>query len=643
MRSQPLPGFALFLSLALAAFSQESPLAQDDRFRIALPEPPQSKVVETAAVSLPKVSSSIAVIKGPDANSLGARFMTDELRRIPGLEVQRLSSTESAVSARGYNDDSSASQGILCLVDGRPVNQDFFGAVLWDAIPLLLHEVDQIEVLRGPGSFVHGDSAMHGLVSFRTKSPLEYFKGAETADEHLLLQSGYGSYRSTLGGLTYVRRQGGAAIKASVARDDIDEFEPRGENASDKSFAEVRGEARWENPKVTLDVAAGFSDMKYQVLIPPFAGLPEATFFNDGRESYLNADLGWEDFRLHASWTRLRTLAEPDRIYTPFTLHLDMIDGELRYTPAALFDHKLALGTGVSGSVSDTEDMDISMGRQQVIQKWIFLQDEFEPVTGLRITGGVRWDHHSKTGVQPSPRVAAVWEAAKDHFIRASAGYGYRNPSLRELWFDMPVLGGLARLLGNEDLEPERLRSYEASYRAQPDPSLRGAVTVYYNIVDDLISFGAVAPGTFAPENLLDEDAYGAEAEVEKQAASWLWTFANYSYTKRRDYDTHDRRPDAPRHTANAGLRATFEDPAITAALWVTFFDEVRFRDPRTGAILGDVDDYTLLSGRVSYGLPVKGLTAYVQAFNMLDDDHRQHPQGDKYGAIFLGGLEAAW
>ena len=172
-----------------------------------LKPPPVDPITIRRPQPFPWAAATFTGLDGDDVRDFGGRFFTDSLRRVPGLEVQRVSSTESNVSARSYNDDSSASQGILGLLDGRQVYNDFFGGVFWDAIPMTLDEIKAIEVIRGPGSFLHGPNAMHGLVNFITKSPLDYAEGT-TAGHEVFLSVAGGSHRANVESLTFVKREG---------------------------------------------------------------------------------------------------------------------------------------------------------------------------------------------------------------------------------------------------------------------------------------------------------------------------------------------------------------------------------------------------------------------------------------------------
>ncbi len=589
---------------------------------------------------------------GDDLPTLGVRFLSDTLRLAPGLEVQRMSSTESGVSVRGYNDDSSASQGILGLLDGRQVYNEFFGGVVWEMLPVTLEDIEQVEVLRGPGSFLHGPNAMHGLVAIRTRSPLQY------KDEEVRTWSSYGSYRSSTAGALYVRREPTMGFKGKVVWDDLSGFDPRDRNAKDKSFLELRYETLLGGSQDhRLDITGGASQQKVNILIPSFGGLPAAQFANDTLEGFVRVNHTYQELKTQVSWTRFESVSLPDQIFAPFEVILDTLDADMQFSKRFFESHTVTVGTGHRVAAFETEDLDVSEGRHDTGLSWAFVQDEIEIQKELWLTLGFRVDRHSVTGSNVSPRLAAVWKFAaggedrgkdedRGHYLRASAGSGFRNPSLRELWFNMPV--GPATIRGNKDLEAEQMRSFELGYWGQPRGDFRMRANVYYNLVDRLVNFlqdPAAPPGTFRPQNDDKEDAYGAELELEQQFRDDLHGFANYSYGIRRDRDTHRRNPAAPRHKANAGLRKTFNEERITAVLWATFFDDVEFVDPAGGGAIGAVDAYTLLNARISWRPPLGDGRSHVflQAFNLLDHDHREHPEGDSYGLILMGGVELVW
>ncbi len=649
-------GKTVVLGLVLAAAGTALSEAQEDS---RLKDPPEDRISIRRPQPFPWATATMTVLDHDDVQDFGGRFFTDSLRRVPGLEVQRVSSTESNVSARSYNDDSSSSQGILGLLDGRQVYNEFFGGVFWETLPVTLDDIERVDVIRGPGSFLYGPNAMHGVINIQTKSPLKYADDKLVLEEELSISGSYGSYRSSTQSITYVRRESAFGFKGKVVRDDIDEFQPAGRNAKDKTFLDLRYEMLLgADPNHRLDVGLGASRQKFNVLIPTFGSppfqVPAAEFATEGREEFLRVlyTIGslksWGLLRVNATFTHFDASSVPSGVYAPFSVVLDSSDLDVQYSHEIIPRNLVTAGAGVRSASFDTDDQDVSNGRHGTALGWVFLQDEITLHPALRLTLGARLDHHSVTGNAVSPRLAAVWRLQEKeeggHYLRASAGYGFRNPSLRELWFNMPVPSAGGAVLGNKQLDPEQMRAFELGYWAQPIPKLRYTANAYYNLVDRLVQFLQEAPGTpvFRPFNVDNDEAFGGELEIEVQATRWLYGFANYSYEIRRNRDTGVRNPSGPRHKGTLGARITPLD-GLTGCLWATGFDDVEFVNP-DGSFIGSTDGYILLNARIAYKPFEKNESlVFVQAFNLLDHDHREHPQGDRYGMLFLAGVEARW
>ena len=264
-------------------------------------------------------------------------------------------------------------------------------------------------------------------------------------------------------------------------------------------------------------------------------------------------------------WTRFDATSRPDLVFRPFALDLDTVDIDLQYSvdlgdlgnqeaPTAdrgRGSHTLTMGSGYRHATFKTENEDVANGHHSTNLAWAFVQDDFKLGDDVFVTAGVRLDWHSISGTNVSPRIAGVWrfDEVKDHddnvvreqYLRASVGFGFRNPSLRELWFDMPV--GPGTILGNTDLEAEKMRSFELGYYGSlpigNDDRVKAGVNLYYNLIDDLIVFQPVPPSDAQPFNQSDEEVYGFEVEVDYLFSDWVSGFANYSYGDRRDRGTN--------------------------------------------------------------------------------------------------------
>jgi len=72
------------------------------------------------------------------------------LRLASNLEVAQIDSHQWAISARGFN--STTSNKLLVLIDGRTVYTPLYAGVFWDVQDTLLEDIDRIEVISGPGA-----------------------------------------------------------------------------------------------------------------------------------------------------------------------------------------------------------------------------------------------------------------------------------------------------------------------------------------------------------------------------------------------------------------------------------------------------------------------------------------------------------
>ncbi|MCA9752569.1 MAG: Plug domain-containing protein, partial [Gemmatimonadetes bacterium] len=101
------------------------------------------------------------VLTSDDITRLGASSIAEALRAVPGIQANRVNSTEWAISARGFN--GVWSNKLLVMVDGRTVFSPMMSQVFWDSLELPLDQVDRIEVIRGPGGAMWGANAVNGV------------------------------------------------------------------------------------------------------------------------------------------------------------------------------------------------------------------------------------------------------------------------------------------------------------------------------------------------------------------------------------------------------------------------------------------------------------------------------------------------
>jgi len=676
---------AMFLLTASPLRSQEKRAPAQDPLEsgisplgdLTLPPQPATSSPSGTPTILSRASATVSVLNGEDLRSLGVRSFMDALRIVPGMEIQKISSTESSASLRSYTAGAASSQGVHGEINGRTVYNDFFGGVFWENLPVTLDDIKSIEVVRGPGSFLYGPNAMHGVINIQTRTPLDYFPDSKAAPHQIFARVEGGTYDSNSESLIFVHGDSNTAVKVKAAHDDIDDFET-GADTRNKSMVQLEWETRLA-PDQRLYLAAGATRQQFGTLIPttPTAvvTIPPATFDTHSNEYFAQGiyivGSDPDQLKIQTDWSRFDASGVPDAVYSPFSLLLDSVDLDVQYRFSPLHRHTVTSGTGVRYATFNSNDLDVTMGQHATWQTWIFLQDEVELVEErLFLTAGARLDQHSTAGTTIAPRAALVWQFAGDgkntkgqpekkvredegldQSIRLTAGSGFQNPSLRDLWFDMPVNFGpvSGTIGGNRDLKPQELKSFEIGYWGRPNSRLQLEASTYYNRGDRLTQFQQLPSGQFARENVGHEDAYGVETNLEFQVTPEIYAFGNYAYEIRRDRDHgYERIPGGPKNKASAGVRLLppAQKSALGAMLWATFFDESEFRDkPGPTSVLTGVPAYTLLNLRVWYPFKVGSGDGrvYLQGFNLLDHVHKEHPDGDAYGLIGSAGIEIAW
>ena len=128
----------------------------------------QVSSVGRKAQELSKAPAAVFVLTAEDIRRSGATSIPEALQWVPGLTVSRLDGRSWSVSARGGS--RLYANEILVMIDGRSLYKPLFSGVIWDTIDVPLEDIEQIEVVRGPGAVMWGPNAVNGVINIITKS-----------------------------------------------------------------------------------------------------------------------------------------------------------------------------------------------------------------------------------------------------------------------------------------------------------------------------------------------------------------------------------------------------------------------------------------------------------------------------------------
>ena len=643
-------------------------------------------VVVTASRSeqqLRYAPATMTVVTDTTIDDVPVQTVADILRHVPGVNVSQTSARDVNVTPRAAT--GTLSDSLLVLLDGRSIYQDFFGAVLWDFVPIELSEVKQVEVIRGPASAVWGANAMNGVVNIISKTPREMagtnlgirfgqFDRTPQGSEydggglfsidvtHAAATSDRFAYKVSAGFLAqeaFLRPTGAIPGNGTLYPDFTNEgtAQPRLDARVDYDLADKSGgivlaggitgtRGMFHSGLGPLDVQRG-STFKYGRIAYTKGKFKVRGFVNalDGevRAALLKTDRG-DVFE--SSFEDQAYDVEVSNLHVVRTRHVVSYGGNYRYTN---FDLSIApLGTHRNEGGAYVQDE-------------IILSERYRWIVGARLDG---FDVLKKAVV--SPRTTLLVKPRPEQTIRLSFNRAFRAPSFvnsyLETSFQTPVeLPGVGTYqvpvvaVGNELLREEALTAYEAAYSASFKRFTAGAA-VYVNRVKNAIQFtqtesytsSAPPPGWPLPPSVLDaliaqgrglpsRFSYlnferitdrGLELAGEVRVMPAVSVFANYSWQDQpvaRGVDIGELNL-PPRHRFNAGANAA--RGRYFGSLSGSFVDSAYWQDVLP-AYTGTTAAYTVIDG--SFGVrSADGLmTVTARSTNLLNKRVQQHAFGD--------------
>ncbi|MFN3477293.1 MAG: TonB-dependent receptor plug domain-containing protein, partial [Candidatus Methylomirabilales bacterium] len=563
--------------------------------------------------------SAIMVITTEEIRQSGATTIPDLLRSVPGVDVARTTASDVNVTARGLN--GFTANRMQLLIDGRLVSEELTGTLPWHQLPISLEEIERIEIVKSPASALYGDRAFGGIVHIITKSP-EALKG-------ISLSATGGDSGTALGSLIYADVVGKLRYKVSIGYDRTNQFpNPLTGISSDQEGREnflghfLISYQLGERSEVSL--SGGIN--RFQVRDTPFE---VSRSLGEGGLGFVKVNYRLAGFRAQYVFHRLDSQARGS----------DPIGGStLADSHQIELQHSVDVGernilTGGMSYRLNTFDSTVLLGVHRAQHLFgLFLQDEYSPFDNLTATVGVRIDTHPEAGLTVSPRGSLVYTPWDHHTFRASIGSAFRNPTifenflLAELPTGLPPPGpATARIEGNRDLEPEELVSFELGYQALLFKRFKARLDLFYSRFVRSIELEPVNPLGPPVLSFVDRDGgriLGGEVGLEVLIAEGVRGFGNYSYQDRNGADPGVLGM-VPRHKANLGFHLSLKN-GFSANLLLHYVGESHGASGRLGA-------YMLVNPRLAQRFKVLGheVEAALQAFNLLNDVHRELPGGD--------------
>jgi len=569
-------------------FSEEDDLV--DEFAMLA----EDAMVELAARHRQEIGmspSAITVITREDIEASGATTIPDLLRMVPGMDVVIASRFFTSISARLYW--TYENNLYLVLVDGREANVELAGQATWEFQPFSMQDVERIEIIRGPGSSLYGANAVAGVVSITTRAVPD-----KTAGYVHLLGGQYGTMIATAQAST---QMGGLGLSISGGADLARKFVDPAVTTKDVLKFRAVGEYRWaDSNRLMLDVGLARGSGPFSTSV---GSLNTRNDMRMARLAYdsknLRGQLYWTnivtDFNLNVplefGGVRLANLV-------PATVGGHTVDAEVQWTLPTFWEPLLII-TGGGGRISYLQSDDMLDGETYAdisspdyhelgITHWqfrasAFVHGELAPTEWITATLGARFDYNTVTDMFLSPRLAAVFKPVEGQFIRLGVARAFRKPAFLETHAhlqarcppDSPLAGPacenfqefMSRSMGNDQLDNEKLTSFELGYLGQfLGNRLSVAMDLYFNMYADVIeAVSDVATddqglpdldaSTLKYEHVTDWHIFGSEITVRYNLAKHTAVMLSWSHREMIDGESGDWIDKVPKNMITLGGR----------------------------------------------------------------------------------------
>ena len=617
------------------------------------------EAVTTSATGKPQRASEapvpLEIVSAEDIKRTGANNIPDAIQFSLGVDVVRFSTEGAEVGVRGFY--SPFNSRLLVLLNGRQVYSDHFGMTFWNAIPVQMAEIRQIEIVRGPNTALFGFNAATGVINIVTYDP-----NYEPVNE---VRAIYGSQNTKEISAVFSSKlgdKGGISISGSYLEGDV--FDTDGPELFPDIEPNTTAFAARANyqiaPNTVIDGEItysqtdrlGFSAVIAAQSFPVETFSLKGGFVNDGSFGLLKGQVYYNQLSHDPNSPGLALLEFSN----------DIVVAQLEDLFKIGTDHSVRLfaeyrnnSTNADSPVNPfNDDVSTSFNSFAFAGMWDWqISPTLNLVTSLRydtvnferqgpiVPGfGLENDDFDRNIDEITYNAGLVWSVTDADKVTLSAARGARLPSLIEFGgggaVPGPAPGTNLVFFGNPDLPAQGVDSFNLGYtHVASSINTTFEANVFFQQVNANFTVGNLVPNAVIPPNVVlqpfdlgSSEEVGIEFKAQGSLENVWWEF-NYAYLDVED-SLNNRAPNGlflrglefegitPKHRINAHIGGRLAEK-FEVDLFAQWVDERSFlsRVPGGGASFLNIDDFLSLTGRATYKFNDNvDLTFNAQAFN---------------------------
>lgn len=430
----------------------------------------------------------VTVVPGSTLSRYPVTSLDDLLRFLPALEVQSRGSmgAQADITLRG-----STFNQVLLLLDGMRLNDPLTGHFA-GYLPIAPSEIEQIEIVRGPGAALYGPDAVGGFINIVTKTFAATHRpdGAELAGTFLAGEYGLKSTNAGFYGQDKGLRLAGGILNNTASGQLRDA--PSGGQRNDVKLNTYSLSGAYQlTDKFSAAARASFDRRDFN-----------AQYFyttNPTDQARETATRDWYQGQLRYDWNeRARTelqivgTASTDLyVFTPTSVPSDHLMHYLNVQG----QHQLQLSSKVRATLGGQADrravQSNDRGDHAVWHTGAFAVAVVAPTPRLNLTAALRLDHDQAYGTELVPQLNASQQLSDKLTVRGAVGRAIRAANFTEQ-YNSAIRPGIVPTgfnVGNPGLAAERTFNYEAGFDYQPVPALTVRSTYFNRYGKNLIDY----------------------------------------------------------------------------------------------------------------------------------------------------------
>ena len=384
--------------------------------------------------------ASVALVSASQIKDRAAATVAEHVKSVRGVDVITAGLTSSHVVVRGFNNVFSGS--LLSLVDNRIASVPSLRLNAYNLIPTVSEDIEQIEVVSGPGSALYGPNSANGVMHILTRSPFNS-QGTTVSigggERSILLGSlrHAGVINETFGYKLSVNGFQGNDWEEGRSKEDVD-VTPEPDFDTYRAGGEFRVDYR-PNDDLTAILASGFTQINSIELTGLGAGQGKNWTYGYGQGRFIYKDLFAQAF-----WNR----SDAGDTYTlrdglPVVDNSNLYVGQIQHGYSLGERQRFTYGVDLLLTRPDTEGT--INGRNEdsdnINEIGGYLQSETKIIPQLKFIAAARVDDHNQlSDLVFSPRAALAFQPNDDHNLRLTYNRAFSTPGTSNLFLDR--LGG---------------------------------------------------------------------------------------------------------------------------------------------------------------------------------------------------------